>query len=139
MSMGYGSVFVDAIEVDALESICKDAYNKLIDALLEGTEYVDEYCDADMQSFAKDIEYHEVGEDRPEYAAYQNLIDAFEKETNLTMGLGFHDQDETGDRYDDIDGAFFWIDGMYDLTPAGKALKDRCGEDVGRKFFVQFG
>ena len=138
MSMGYGAAYTDVIEYDALESICKDALNEFIDTLGAG-DYVDENGDSDMQAFARDIEYNDVDEESKEYVAYKKLADAFKKETGLELGIGFHDQDETGDRYDDIDGAFFWIDGMYDLTPAGKALKDKCGDAVSRKFFVQYG
>ena len=47
----------------------------------------------------------------------------------------FHNADNDGDRYDDVSGGFFHVDGVYRLTPAGKKFAGK----IERKFFVTFG
>jgi hypothetical protein len=66
----------------------------------------------------------------------KNLQEAFKKKSGgLDLALGFHDSDDRGDRYDEVNGLYWWVDGMYQLTAAGKRFR----KDVTRKFFVQFG
>jgi hypothetical protein len=129
--MGYGANFADVIEADTLKKICPKTYEAFVEALRTG--------EVELESFAQDIEHDAVDETSAMFKAYQELIDAFEKETDMSLGIGFHDADDQGDCYDEINGAFFWIDGMYSITPAGKKLKDRYGDGVERKFFVTFG
>jgi len=66
-----------------------------------------------------------------------NLKNSFNKKTGLTLYFDHYDQ-EGGDRYDnpgDKDGCIFCVDGMMQLTPAGKKFKDIVTE---RKW-TQFG
>ena len=55
-----------------------------------------------------------------------NLKKSFNKKTKLTLYFDSYDE-EGGDRYDnpgDKDGCIFCVDGMVQLTPAGKKFKD---------------
>jgi hypothetical protein len=55
-----------------------------------------------------------------------NLKTAFNKKTKLRLYFDSYDE-EGGDRYDnpgDKDGCIFCVDGMVQLTPAGKKFKD---------------
>jgi hypothetical protein len=54
------------------------------------------------------------------------------------MGLGFHDKDEQGDRYDDVNGYYWWVDNVYQKTPQAKKF-EKLGHAIERKFFVTFG
>lgn len=72
---------------------------------------------------------------------YENVIidlkNSFNKNTGLTLYFD-HYNEEGGDRYDnpgDKDGCIFCVDGMVELTPAGKKFKDIITE---RKW-TQFG
>lgn len=72
---------------------------------------------------------------------YENVImdlkNSFNKNTGLTLYFDSYDE-EGGDRYDnpgDKDGCIFCVDGMVQLTPAGKKFKDIITE---RKW-TQFG
>lgn len=53
----------------------------------------------------------------------------------LELFMGHHSQSDDGDCYDEVDGVFFAVGGMYQLTPAGAKLQDR----IERKFFVSYG
>jgi hypothetical protein len=67
----------------------------------------------------------------------EDLIGKFGINTNLTLGLGFYNEDY-GDRYDEVDsheGCLFFVDGMVALTPAGEKLKDV----VRQQFWTQYG
>jgi hypothetical protein len=60
----------------------------------------------------------------------QSLKDAFNKKTGLTLYFDSYDE-EGDDRYDnpgDKDGCIFCVDGMVQLTPAGKKFKDIISE-----------
>ena len=66
-----------------------------------------------------------------------NLKSAFNAKTGLTLYFDHYNEEE-GDRYDnpgDKDGCIFCVDGMVQLTPAGKKFKDIISE---RKW-TQFG
>lgn len=66
-----------------------------------------------------------------------NLKKSFNKKTKLTLYFDSYDE-EGGDRYDnpgDKDGCIFCVDGMVQLTPAGKKFKDIVTE----RRWTQFG
>lgn len=54
--------------------------------------------------------------------------------SELELGMGYHSEDD-GDRYDDVVGAFFTVDGVWGRTPAGQAFE----ELIERKFYVTLG
>ena len=75
------------------------------------------------------------------FQEYEKLVialkNSFNKNTGLTLYFDSYDE-EGGDRYDnpgDKDGCIFCVDGMVQLTPAGKKFKDIISE---RKW-TQFG
>ena len=65
---------------------------------------------------------------------YLALRKAFEEKTGLEIGVFYHDRDE-GDRYDDFFGRAWWVDGVYQYTPAGEKYKSK----ITRKSFVTYG
>ena len=71
---------------------------------------------------------------------WERLQKDFAKKTGLELDLGFHDADEEGDRYDDINGYFFSVGEIWQKTPAARRLEKKYGKNsVDRKFFVTFG
>ena len=72
-------------------------------------------------------------------SAWKKLADTFTKTTTVD-GAGlelqpcYHDSDD-GDRYDDVEGGFFHVGGVYQLTPAGT----KYAEKIERLGFVEFG
>jgi len=66
-------------------------------------------------------------------AAWEQLQAAFAHATmtgsaGLTLEIGWYDR-EQGDRYDELEnGAYFYVDGMTCLSPAGERFKNKIEE-----------
>jgi hypothetical protein len=75
--------------------------------------------------------------------AHAALADAFrlattEGDSVLTLHPCYHGEDD-GDRYDEVEGGYWHVGGMYEISPAGKKLRT-FGKDLAeRKFFVTHG
>ena len=132
MSMDYGSNFVETIEEKTVEETCPCEFVELV-KVIENQLEENELDVSDIDELAFSIKNDEKIPE-PIKEAYQALCDAFEKQTGLPLGLGYHDTDE-GSRYDDIDGSYWWIGNVYQMTPEAKRLEDK----IQRKFFVTFG
>ena len=70
----------------------------------------------------------------------ENLKTAFARATaagedHLDLFIGYHSAQDEGDRYDEVDGAFWAVAGLYQLSPAGQKL----GNKMERRSFVTFG
>ena len=123
MSMGYGSNYADIISNDNVKAICQKEYDALIALLFLEDMTFDDFCQ-ESGKLSDDILF-----------AWGKLVGNFEYKTGLALETGYHSRDDDGDRYDEIDGGYFLVDGMYELTEAGKKI----GDKVKRKFFVTFG
>lgn len=127
MGMGYGANYADVIESNDVANVCEITWKKLEAALKSD--------DMSLEDFAHLLYFNDVDEDSDTYLAYLSLQKAFNHFTGLDLYLGFHDKEECGDRYDQINGYYWNVDGMYELTEAGKKMESV----VDRKFFVTFG
>jgi hypothetical protein len=129
MGMGYGANYADVMEDKEVKTLCKITYDKLMEAIEADEET------GDLEDLARDIAWGNIDEDSDVYLAYRSLQLAFENATGLEVYLEWHDHDDCGDRYDDVNGYFWSVDGVYQLTPAGEKFKDK----IARKFYVTFG
>lgn len=138
MSMGHSAAFADVIEEKGLLKIAPKEFKALQDLLAK--------YEVSLEDLYRAIEDQEplVGRDEDDdeqvekelKTALKKLRAAFKKNSGgLSLGLGYHNSDDNGDRYDEVNGIYWWVDGMYQLSPAGK--KNR--KLIERKFFVQFG
>ena len=123
MGMGYGSNFADVISSDDLKAFCPDEHCQLIAAL--------DKHDVSFETFCQESE--EMNDEI--LFAFGKLIGSFKYKTGLMLETGYHSCEDEGDKYDEVDGGFWQVDGMYELTEAGKKI----GDKVERKFFVTFG
>ena len=76
------------------------------------------------------------------FAAYDRLGQAFHEKTTvdgagLVVHLSFHSTESEGDRYDDVDGRFWVVDGFFQKTPAAKMFEKQLG--LQEVFYVSFG
>jgi len=112
---------------------------------------VREFCPAEFEAFMKIVEDddnlslddvaqitrftpHDDELPKKILEVYEKLQEAFERNTGLTLDLCHHDsENEYSDG--DVDGAFWAVDGVYQITPAGKKMM----EFIMRARFVNFG
>lgn len=127
MGMGFAGAYADVVEVETIEKFCKKEYKAFMDSFSGSS--------TDLETFAQNASYSLDDEDANVVWAYNDLCEAFNEKTGLDLGLSFHSASDEGDRYDDVDGAYWCVEGMYALTPAGEKMK----KFVERKHFVQFG
>lgn len=73
-------------------------------------------------------------------AALNRVQEAFYDKHGLNLYYDYHDSESEGDRYDEVNGAYFELafHEMYQLTPKGKQMKE-SNENVGFAPFVTYG
>jgi hypothetical protein len=129
MGMGYGAAFGEIIQPEDIEKLCPKQWAAFIKAL-------DETEDGEtIDSFAQEAMFGENDPEANSAVVYKQLCEAFEKKTGLSLGVSYHDSESEGSRYDDVDGSYWWVEGMYQLSPAGKKME----KVVQRMFWVNFG
>lgn len=144
MSMGYGANYADVIETETLATIVGD--KALVDDFVkqfdkyepdnDGMDYLDLTDKLNAGKPDKDDSKELAALDK----AWKALNAAFKKATGLTLFVDYHSRDDEGDRYDEVDGMFISVCGLYQPTAKYKKLKAKFGDDVvERKFYVSFG
>ena len=128
--MGYAGNYADTISDENIKKFCPKEYQALMDSMVG----IAPIADLTLDELARQIDYDEL-ENENVGKAFDVLVKAFRKKTGLDLGIGFHDSENNGDRYDEIDGHYFFADGVYQLTKAGKKMQ----KYVERKTFVTYG
>lgn len=144
MGIRYGANYADTVDEKVVAEICPkeyEAFKKLLEKIGIDVEIFAKclVVDCDLNDYADDGETDKISEKDQDtvHKAYEKLIYAFDAKTkNAGLSLGYHDADDDGDRYDDVNGAYWEVCNCYQLSPAGKFLKDK---GLSRKFFVSFG
>jgi hypothetical protein len=146
MGMGFGASYADVIEWSQIKRIVPKEARALARELKRAGVSMDNFCQAmDREHW----DYAEIALDDPTAvektirqieSAWACLFAAFMKATavdgvGLSLAARFHNADNDGDRYDDVSGGFFHVDGVYQLTPAGRKFAGK----IERKFYVTFG
>ena len=150
MGMGEFACYAQVIEWNKIKELCPGAASAFVCSLPSGqTEVPQEFAkgvehgdwedlselfeECSLQDDPMDIE-QEAESMRDEcIAKWKELCVAFTEATTvegegLTLWCGHHNHDAEGSRYDDIDGVYFAVEGMYQLTPAGERFKDSIQE-----------
>lgn len=131
MGMGHAAAYADTVEESFIAEVAPMELGVLMDAL-EKEEHT-------LEDFAQDAQYdgalgtNDFGDEVIQ--AYDNLLNKFKEVTGLQLDLSYHDRDSEGDRYDDVDGAFWTVGGVYELSEAGKKYQDK----ITRAHYVNFG
>lgn len=139
MSMGYAGNMTTVISQDNLSALCPQTFYKFFEGMA--------LLNLDEQTaflFLNEEEPDALGiEDGAEVLTrlWKELQADFAEKTtmpnngkHLNLYCGYHDLDN-GSCYDDIDGAFFSVGGVYERSQAGEVFRDIL-EDVS---FVTFG
>jgi hypothetical protein len=139
MGIGYAANLEIVIENDSLRKIVPKEYDKLIKLLEVHNCTIEQLamyeCELDYlpECLDKDA-YNEV------FAAYDELVFEFESKTKIKLYLKYHDSTRYGDRYDDVDGAFFalsWKDAVCFTKEAQELVEN--GSKIAFKGYVTFG
>jgi hypothetical protein len=138
MGMGYGACFEWVVSEKSVKQFCEEEF-EIVDKLLYKH-------DVSWDDLARAIRYNDAIDELEDndsdtiYFAYHQLVKRFKEKTDLTLDLGYHNKDDDGDRYDEVDGYFFTVDfgEIYELTPLGKKVKEQ-GVDIGVKTYVSYG
>lgn len=131
MGMGYGAGFAEVIDEDDIRKFCPKEFKELDEAIKHNKMDIDRN---DLAMAGNEMNVHSL--ECPEIkAAFDNLCEAFHKKTGLGLDIAYRDSESDGDRYDEVDGIYWHVDGMWQLTRAGKKME----KHVERKFFVEFG
>jgi len=126
--MGHSACSADVIEEKSIKKFCPKEFAAL---------------EAEIKDYEKEESWEVIaqgfscGEERAGAElneAYYNLCEAFEKKTGLELGVGYHNSDD-GDIYDEVTEVYWYVNGMYQLTPAGKKMQ----KYVETQSFVTFG
>lgn len=144
MSMGYGANYADVIKTETLAQIVGD--KALVDDFVKQFDkYEPDNDGMDYLDLTDKLNAGKPDKDDSEelvdlYNAWVRLAGSFKKETGLTLFVDYHSRDDEGDRYDEVDGMFISVCGLYQPTAKYKKLKEKFGDDVvERKFYVSFG
>jgi len=127
MGMGYAANYADTVEQDFIKDACPQEFENFIQALENKDMSVKEFSETWRDCSAKE-------EKSEHFKTYQALCGAFNKKTGLDLYLDYHNPDD-GDRYDDVSGIMWCVDGVYQLSKAGKKYQ----KQIERKFWVSFG
>ena len=127
MPMGHGANYADTVDSSFFMQHCLDEWHALDDLRRE--------CNLDWQELHVIVrDGFELAADAKFKEAYENLEAACEAETGVVPHLGYHSVDDEGDCYDEIDGEYWHMEGVWQKTPAGEKYE----KDIERKFFVTF-
>lgn len=142
MSMSNYASYADCVEDEFVKEQCPQEHKALLDIL-------DKY-EVDFDKFAYEVANGgdvrielamtvEIDQsDEPEKAAneimdvYDKLLTVFNDKTDLDLYMSYH---EAQDRGDEISGWSWSVEGVYQLSPAGKKYKDK----ITRKHWTVFG
>ena len=127
MGMGYAAAQVEEVKEELIKQVAGKEYDELIKA-------IEAEDDMTIGDFAQEARYEEYFTETLENL-YNKLVKKFNKETGLELYIGYHDAEAEGSRYDDIDGVYWCVGGVYQLTPAGKKYE----KFIETKNFVNFG
>ena len=146
MASGFGGNYADVIEWPAIRKLCPVEAKALDDLLdednlemgsfirfLAGRLTFDELYESDVSATAL------RSRRRRHRAAFAALQIGFQQATRvgesfLTLHPVYHDSDD-GDRYDEIQGGVFHVEGVYAYSPAGERLRRK----IRRRWFVTYG
>lgn len=129
MGAGYSANYADVIEESFIEEVAPNELAKFKKAL--------EDEEVDFDDFASRLydltDFTDINDEV--YGAMEELQSQFEDVTGLKLDLNYHNSEDEGSRYDDIEGAFWSVRGVYTLTPAGQKYLDK----IQRCHYVIFG
>ena len=115
MAMGYAAAFANVIESDVVRELVTEEFDTFYKAI--------EDEGLDFEEVVRDGMFGGIDNERVRKAC-EDLQQAFYEKTQIRLYLGYHDADSEGDRYDDIDGVYFYLhwNDIYQYTDKAEKL-----------------
>lgn len=144
MPSGFASASAWKVETEFVKSSCPNEFKNFEETLGNYEISFDEFAKAyqfeepeEIDCLAENKTTEQLNQDIAK--SWGNLQKAFRKATkvgnsSLLLFVMYHSS-ESGDCYDDVDGAFFGVDGVMQMSPAGKKFKDH----IEKVAFVEWG
>lgn len=134
--MGYSAMAEEVIEWSEVQKLDLDVIEDIQKILKKDETLLDKLARTLVYSLVDEYE-----EDSEDIARLQGLMEKlkvdFREKYNLNLTLDFHDVEHDGDAYDEVDGVFFRLGGVYEMTPAAMEFKDIAEFET--KYWVHFG
>ena len=142
MSMGYDACFADVIEEKTVAKIINnsDLVDKFINEFTNITnDDKEEYGPLELTVLLNDNDDSLSGTEI--LKLWQEICLEFHAATKLHLLVSYHDAEEDGDKYDEVDGLYFHIatQELYEPSPAYKALTEKFGNVIQRSFYTYYG
>lgn len=129
MGMGYGANYADTIELEELKKIAPQEWKALEKACKENDE--DEYEGFTLEEIA-------CGNMTVDHIMdpYEALRDAVYKKSGMDVNVGYHNSEDHGDRYDEVEGVYWSVDNAFIPNPK---INRGFQQKINRNFFVTYG
>ena len=133
MGQGTYACFAETVEYKFVEEQCPEAFGTLKAVLeeigLDSTHFAmwyDENLGVDRSTSLEEEEDEKITK------VYECLQMDFKNKTGLTLEVRHHEREDKGD---EVNGAFWEVGGVYQLTEAGKKYEDK----ITRAFWTTWG
>jgi len=148
MGMGYAAGYADTVTETFVRNTAPSEFKAFMAAIerahisLDDASKALEYNDQDL--LCESIQNVVEGESNEKEIkglikeinkAWTSLVLRFNRKTGLSLDMGFHDKDNEGDRYDDINGYYFCVGNVWTKTRPGQ----KYAHNISRKLFVTYG
>ena len=148
MATGYGANFAETISKENLIKVVKD--KRLVNNFIKKfTNYHFSECEtADYDELAITVsgeDIRDIDMDSKPFkelkALWDKIAKKFKEETKIDLYINYHDANDDGDCYDEVDGLFFnfYTSALYKPTKKYKDMMAKFGDIVERKFYVIYG
>jgi hypothetical protein len=139
MSSGYGAAFAEVISSKLIRRICPIEYNAFLRAISDAGTSLEEVAQHLATDSELELNFGDDGYAKRKQEAihktWRKLQRVFKRVSEgLVLEIGYHDSEEGSPGYDEVNGAYFCVGGVYRLTPAGKRFR----RSIRRKFFVNY-
>lgn len=146
MSSGFSGSWADVVEAKVVNELCPEESKKLYDLLQGPGISFDRFCEVfrfaepRAEELFDGLDHFDDEQERFDQIsrAWLELQTAFGLRTSvcnskLELMVGYH-SGENGDCYDELDGGFFHVDGVYVRSPAGAQFAGM----IERKHYVEY-
>lgn len=144
MSMDYYANAADVVDCSFVEQICPEEYKAFVSFLEE--KGIELWLFASDETYGnngiiEEMEREEMsggGKENSDdikdkvcliadkiHSLYEKLCEAFSSKTDLLLSLQYHDAESRGD---EVDGAFWRVEGVWQRTSAAEQYKDKISQ-----------